>query len=241
MMFDEDHTGLGRAYVAYPVRLEDGVITALEWALARAHNDLRQINLTVPLVAVLNDTPVLQEMQRAGVNVVRERRRGPSGVIEGPIIVYAPDLESLAEVEEAKRSTAIVAVGAHDGQRPWVSAFRPEYLAGAVIEPKEPIVGDPVVWQAMLTFTNSINSSTGLAHSSDRSRVIDGLMKLRRSGHRFDPNDLVAAALRLNWRGSAAIELRDLAREINAGKNKRITYGRYRDDIVQMWEVDAAG
>lgn len=67
-----------------------------------------------------------------------------------------------------------------------------------MIEPVEPVVADPVVWEAMERFTGSINSSTGLAHPTDRSRVIDGLTKLRRAGHGFDPDELLAAALRLN-------------------------------------------
>lgn len=89
----------------------------------------------------------------------------------------------------------------------------------------------------MDTFTDLINSSTGLSDSRDRSTVLDGLTKLRAAGHEFDPEDLLAGALARNWRGDAAVQLKDLASEINAGKRKRFTE-RLRPDIVATWREE---
>ncbi|HET6293472.1 MAG TPA: hypothetical protein VFG33_08860 [Kribbella sp.] len=135
----------------------------------------------------------------------------------GPVLVCPPDLKSLASAEEVRQATAIVVIGAHSGLKPWISAFRPEPLTSAVISVSDCLVSDPVVWTAMESFTDVINSGTGLAHPCDRALVTEGLLDLRRSGHPFDPDELMAAALRLNWRGTAAWDLRVLATQLNAG------------------------
>ena len=136
--------------------------------------------------------------------------------LRGPVLVCAPDLKSLAEAEEVSQATAIVVVGAHSGLKPWVSAFRPECLGGPAIAVSDEIVSDPVVWTAMQSFTDLINSGTGLAHPSDRSWVTNGLIELRRAGHLLDPDELMAAAFKLNWRGTAAWDLRQLTQIVNA-------------------------
>lgn len=136
----------------------------------------------------------------------------------GPVLVCGPDLRSLAQAEEIRHATAILVVGAHAGLGPWVSAFLPERIAGAAIAVNDRVVGDPVVWTAMESFTDVINSGTGLAHPCDRAWVTEGLLDLRRTGHAFDPDELMAAALRLNWRATAAWDLRALATELNADR-----------------------
>lgn len=238
VMFEKERN-IDRAYVALPVQPEEGVTVAARWVLERA-GSLSEVNLRVPQRGLVDDVPALAELRRRGVRLSGERRTSANAVGQGPLIVYCPDLESLAQAEEVWQATAIVAVGLDDGLRPWVSAFRPACLAGHEITPADPLVSDPVVWQAMRSFTTSINSSTGLSRSTDRSRVTDGLQKLLAAEHVFDPDELMAAALRLNRRGSAAWELRKLAGEIASGKRKRVGDGTYRADIVQVWEQQAA-
>ncbi|TCM50543.1 hypothetical protein EV648_102587 [Kribbella sp. VKM Ac-2568] len=192
-MMIEEVRQLDRAYVASSVRLADGVVAALGWALARAQGQWAGVNLSV----------------------------GTVRVVPGPVVICTPDLKSLAEAEEIRQATAIVVVGAHPGLKAWISAFRPERLAGAVIPVPDRVVDDPDVWAAMETFTDLINSGTGLTHPCDRSLVTDGLLELRRAGHTFDPDELMAAAFRLNWRGTAAWDLRVLASELDAGERSR--------------------
>ena len=192
-MMIEEVRRLDRGYVASSVRLADGVVAALGWALARAQGQWAGVNLSV----------------------------GTVRVVPGPVVICTPDLKSLAEAEEIRQATAIVVVGAHPGLKAWISAFRPERLAGAVIPVPDRVVDDPDVWAAMETFTDLINSGTGLTHPCDRSLVTDGLLELRRAGHTFDPDELMAAAFRLNWRGTAAWDLRVLASELDAGARSR--------------------
>lgn len=255
MMFEEDRTRLDRAYVAAPASMEDGVKLALKWCLEKVNGDYRKVGLRIPNRRLMTSSSNLQQLEARGVAVSGESRRGVHNTVEGPLIVLSPTLESLCEAEDMGNSTAIVVVGAQGAARPgdrlhnatphavgilpWVSAFDPEYLGGTRIDPVHPILTDPVLQKAMETFTNSINSSTGLSDSRDRSRVTDGLTKLHKSGHPFDPNNLLSAALALNWRGSAAWDLKELAKEINGGARKRIRES-YREDIVRVWELDAS-
>ena len=186
-MMIEEVRQLDRGYVASSVRLADGVVAALGWARARAQGHWDRVNLSM----------------------------GTVRAVPGPVVICTPDLKSLAEAEENRQATAIVVVGAHPGLKAWISAFRPERLAGAVIPVPDRVVDDPDVWAAMETFTDLINSGTGLTHPCDRSLVTDGLLELRRAGHTFDPDELMAAAFKLNWRGTAAWDLRVLASELN--------------------------
>ncbi|GAB4001491.1 hypothetical protein GCM10029992_37180 [Glycomyces albus] len=117
--------------------------------------------------------------------------------------------------------------------------FSPSITWGQAIEAKDPIIADPVVRQAMATFTHTTNHGRTILDRRDKSRVIDGLMNhLRPNGHQFDPNDLLAAALHDGWRGSGALELRNLATEINNGKRKQVRE-KFTSDILAMWRVEA--
>lgn len=253
MMLRPDRTR-PRAYVAFPVDPEKGLLTARDWALDHADGRITHVGLRVASHAHLKNVPVLAKMQKAGVKVSTDTNKGHNETVHGPLIVYTPTLESLCRAEDEPQATAIVVVGAYglprtgdyfshmnlgprfaDGLLAWISAFRPEHLDGELIKPKDPILPDPVVWQAMKSFTDIINTSTGLADPRDRSRVTDGLIKLRKAGHSFAPNDLLAAALALNWPGRAAWELSMLADEINKDKRKLVT-DRCLPDVVQIWE-----
>lgn len=255
MMFEEDRTGIDRAYVAIPVSLEEALQVAVQWCLPKADNDYSKLGIRVPSRRLVAVTPNLQRLERAGVAISGESRRGIRNIVQGPLIVLSPTLQSLCEAEDECTATAIVLTGVSGPSRaddeasgvipgstgilPWVSAFHPEHLAGIPITPKTPILASPVLDQAMKSFTVSINSSTGLSDSRDRSRVTDGLTKLRSAGHSFDPDELLASALAHNWRGTAAWELRVLAQEINTGTRKRVRE-TYRADIVRIWEQEAS-
>lgn len=215
-MMIEEVRHLNRGYVASSVRLADGVVTALGWAVAQAQGHWDGVNLSAATVRILHDSSILEEAQSHGLQLTGAQVRTARHLVPGPVVICTPDLKSLAEAEEIRQATAIVVVGAHPGLKAWVSAFRPERLAGAAIPVPDRVVYDPEVWAAMETFTDLINSGTGLTHPCDRSLVTDGLLELHRTGHPFDPDELMAAAFKLNWRGTAAWDLRVLATELNA-------------------------
>jgi len=121
--------------------------------------------------------------------------------------------------------------------RAWVSAYDvPSLNVSSVGEVPAP---DPVLTAALATFTNSVNSSTGITDFRDESRVVDGLQKLKHAGVPFTREQLVAGALRHNWRGSAAFALGTVGAEILAGKQKRVRE-TYRDNIVDLWREEVS-
>jgi hypothetical protein len=257
MMFEEDRSSAPRAYTALPDSPDhpdpaEDLKRAIEWCHGQAGGNLRLIGIQTGSRSDIEDEPLLGLLVRHGASLHVNSRGKVTSLPPGPVLVYRPQPETLWQIEEHGAPSAIVAVGITGpshfrrmlastkpvGAQPWVSAYLPVHLGGPVIEPRTPVIPDPVVWEALKSFTNSINSSTGLSHSSDRSVVTEGLMKLKATGHSYDPDDLLAGALALNWRGSSAVELRDLAREINAGKRKRYR-PMLRSNIVEIWETNA--
>lgn len=253
MMFENDRTLLPRAYVALPHdnlydEQEKDLLTTIAWCLEQAGGDATLVGIQTGHKDVLDEEPLLGGFVAAGAKVYADVRGKIGALPSGPVLMYRPLAMHLWEVETKRSSSAVAAFGIlgpehyqrNDGTegmvgcQPWVTAFKPIHLGGPIIKAKEPVLPDPVVAAAMDTFTTLINSSTGLSDSRDRSTVLDGLTKLRKAGHHFDPEDLVAGALARNWRGDAAVELRDLASEINAGKRKRFTE-RLRPNIVETW------
>lgn len=258
MMFEEDRTHVARAYTSLPDSpgygdSEADLEKAIAWCYNKADGDFHRIGIQASKKEVIDNEPLLAGLARHGASLHFDSRGKITSLPSGPVLVYRPQPETLWQIEEGHCPEAIVAAGITGpenhrrtfsperrvGAQPWVTAYKPEHLGGPAIEAKEPIVPDPIAWVALKTFTNSINSSTGLSHSSDHSLVVDGLTKLRAAGHTFDPDDLLAGALALNWKGSTAVELRDLARELNSGKRKR-----YRPilkaNIIKIWEDEAA-
>jgi hypothetical protein len=257
-MFEEDRTSVPRAYTAlpdgpdHPDPIED-LKRSIEWCHARADGNLRAIGIQVGSRFDLKDEPLLEALARRGATVYPDARGKVGRLPTGPVLAYRPLPQTLWQIEEHRGPSAIAAVGITGpshfretflstttaGAQPWVSAYNPKHLGGPEIEAKSPVVSDPVIWEALRTFTNMINSSTGLSHSSDRSSVTEGLTKLKAAGHYLCPDDFLAGALRLNWKGSAAVELRELAREINAGKQKRFRK-MLRADIVEVWRAEVS-
>lgn len=257
MMFEDDRTTVPRAYVALPydhlyLDREKDLLATIAWCLDQAGGEAKSVGIQTGQKDDLEDEPLLVDFVAAGAKVYADFR-GKLGVLPpGPVLMYRPLAMHLWEVETKRSSSAVAAfeiAGPEHYQRsagtegmvgcqPWVTAFNPVHLGGPAIKGKEPIVGDPVVAAALDTFTDLINSSTGLTDSRDRSTVLEGLTKLRNAGHLFDPEDLLAGALTRNWRGDAAVQLKDFASEINSGKRKRFTE-RFRPNIVEIWRAEA--
>lgn len=257
MMFEDDRTTLPRAYVALPhdhlyEDREKDLMATIAWCLEQAGGDATLVGIQTSHKDDLEEEPLLVDFVAAGAKVYPDFRGKLGALPSGPVLMYRPLATHLWEAETKRSSSAVAAfeiAGPEHYQRsagtegmvgcqPWVTAFKPIHLGGPTIKGKEPVLPDPVVAAAMDTFTDLINSSTGLSDSRDRSTVLDGLTKLRKAGHQFDPEDLLAGALARNWRGDAAVQLKGLASEINAGKRKRFTE-RFRSDIVETWRKEA--
>lgn len=192
--------------------------------------------MQIPSRDAIRENPALRDLDRRGLAAFATWRNSSANEsVTGPQLSFFPDLEMLLALEDRK-TTALVVLGVHDSHRAWVSACDVPFLGvSSVGEVPAP---EPVLTAALATFTNSVNSSTGITDPRDKSRVTDGLQKLKRADVPFTQDQLVAEALRHNWRGSAAFDLGNVGAEILAGKKKRVRE-MYRDDIVNLWR-DAA-
>lgn len=227
---------------------------AIRWCIGQAGGDLSQISINTGRRSDHKDVSLLKELVKSGAGMYPSSRGKLPALPSGPALLYQPLPETLWQIEDWKGPSAIAAVGItgpthfrdtfipgnHVGAQPWVSAYKPTHLGGPVIDPNTPVVSDPVVWEALKSFTDSVNSTTGLSHPSDRSQVTEGLIKLKLAGHSYDPDDLLSGALALNWRGSTALALHDLAQEINLGKRKQYR-PMLKANIVEIWESRTAG
>lgn len=90
MVMFEQPRNFDRAYLAFPVSLEEGVVMVLDWALDRANDHWSGVNLIVPNRSVVSHTRVLQDMQRRGVQVSAERRSSANRATRGLVTVYHP-------------------------------------------------------------------------------------------------------------------------------------------------------
>ncbi|WP_146244797.1 hypothetical protein [Curtobacterium sp. MCPF17_051] len=236
MMFEPDRSGTPRAYVAADVSPAEATRLAVEWA--NGLDTSQRLGIQIPHRNVLDENVVLAELHRSGEGAFAAWRHSPANsTSKGPQLSYYPDLEHLLRLERDSPA-GIALVGADETHVPWIDAYRPLLLAGAAPANLLPVI-DPVVEAAVATFTNSVNSSTALIDRRDRSKVIDGLQRLRDRGYTFTAAQLVAAALRHNWQGRAAFELGGISSEVLRGARKA-TRERYAEGIVDQWEAAAS-
>lgn len=225
-MFEADRSHVLRAYVPASHDSEADLALALTWLSDEGGKANSLIGVQIPSRGDIDESPTLSELERRGRAAFSTwRRTSTNRRVSGAQLAYFPNSEMLLALETA-RSSVIVAVGVDSSHAPWITAYEAQPLSGATIVPVP--AADPVVVQALHTFTNAINSSTGLTDSRDRSKVIDGLQKLRRAGIPFTAEQLVTEALRRNWKGSAAHALGVarkslLAKESSSGRPSRRT------------------
>lgn len=235
MMFEADRLNVPRAYLPLSGDNAADLSIALTWLAGTGLATGQGIGVQIPSRNAIRENPALRDLDRRGLAAFATWRHSSANKsVTGPQLSFFPDLEMLLALEDRK-TTALVVLGVHDSHRAWVSAYDvPSLGVSSVGEVPAPA---PILMAALETFTNSVNSSTGITDPRDKSRVVDGLQKLKRAGVPFTQEQLVAGALRHNWRGPAAFALGTVGAEILAGKQKRVRE-TYRDNIVDLWREE---
>jgi hypothetical protein len=124
--------------------------------------------------------------------------------------------------------------------RDWIETWQAVDLTGEEAAPPAPRL-DPVLKEALLSLTQSVNLGTGIGHPSDRSDAIQTFRILRRHRIPFDPEAvrrwLVAEG---GWEPTHAQDVKKIAEGVLAGRRFRDVEGiRWADDIVKQWREDA--
>jgi len=129
------------------------------------------------------------------------------------LAVYASK-KMLDKIDSAVNITAmIIVLGLKSDIEQWKRTWNPQVVGEPPTSP-EKLIDNPVVEEAMIALTSSINISTGLVHPRDKSSAVQLLRELHKHGELFDPNSLSSWALRNGWTPEGADDLNKIAQAI---------------------------
>ncbi len=174
-------------------------------------------------------------------------RRLPAGWSGGPILAMWPDPEELWRLHDTRGLRALLAVPWAEGSlTEWIEAVHATNIQAAVGHAA--VVGrsgshqlDPVVAAALDSIVARINTTTGLAHPSDKQATVEAFELLRGAGYLWDGAACAAHIIRRGVSADTARQIREVADGILEGKRFRTrgVTSVWRVDIVELWEVDA--
>lgn len=156
---------------------------------------------------------VLEEVQ---VQVFTDRTC--RGVFAGPLLVPWANGAMVGSAEECRPSAICAMPWTEDDLDDWKRAYDPvdvrtgEPLGEAQVEPT------PLVAQALIALTASVNPSTGIHHPSDARQARQFLKALYIAGEPSDSTEIRTWALAHGWEARHAEALAELAGKIAAGK-----------------------
>ena len=135
------------------------------------------------------------------------------------VIFYAED-KILDFVDGLSGVAGIVAVPwPVDGARNWTDRWTPRIHGQAAQAPAQ-LLTDPVIEQALRSFSRIANRAHDMMHPRDKQHVEEILRILRAKGHSAPADRIKSWAVREGWKPGAADELAKLAGRIFALKTK---------------------
>jgi len=118
----------------------------------------------------------------------------------------------------------------------WINAHAPEDIYGAVATTRSSVT-NLVVERALETLLAMINTSTGIAHPSDKATVIDIFTKLKGAGETYTASEVRAWLVQKGMDPEHANDIRDIAE--NPSKFRAKTGSPLRTDILARWREEA--
>lgn len=135
------------------------------------------------------------------------------------ISIYS-DQKMLDQVDSINDLFGIVAVPhIPEALDEWQKTWSPIVL-GIPKQSAQTLIGDPIVEQALLSLTSSINLSNSLLNPCDKEHSNRTLRILRANGHAEKPENLRSWAIKNGWHSRAADELEKLAIKVLSLKSK---------------------
>ena len=202
----------------------------------------RQIEALEPVLGAAATKQLLstsREVQVAGftLKAMLESTRMPFEFTDGPILAVWSRDDRLAKID-GLRAPAICAITWSEGTiDEWKANWGPIDLKSGSAE-KALDISNPVVRQALIGLTASVNLSTGLTHPSDRSHAVAIFKLLVSGGEKYDPDEIRAWAVKNGWEAEDAAELEDIARKIREGRNLRSDW-RLGPEVLERWRSEA--
>jgi hypothetical protein len=151
----------------------------------------------------------------------------------GSVIAWCLGLEDVLNLERRSDFDRLVLIRGYKEHAPWITAHDAEFLGGEPVA-KIPEASGPI--KAMVDGLSVLPVlNQGLIDSRERSMAVQALTTMRHLGHKLDPNQLVVEAIRNEWPGTSPLDLADLAKKINAGKQLRFQK-RLNPDAIREWD-----
>jgi hypothetical protein len=198
--------------------------------------------------APLMVTPVLDQVDRLravpGVSHIRAASMttySRSGWPGGPVLAVWPDQKMLTTLDDDRRVTAICAVPwVLEWLTDWIRGRRAKDLTGSA-QTAAPLQLDPVVEQALMSLTRSVNLSTALSNPMDKTMAVTNLRVLQRAGYKWTAADILAWAMGNGWSNRGAQELADVARGVKEGRRFQVIKNMLRSDseLIAYWKEQA--
>ncbi|MBF9318031.1 hypothetical protein [Mycobacteroides chelonae] len=224
-----------RAYIEGHVPFREGFREARRWA-----GDGAAIRV--------GDTGTVENnkwMEQLGLPITSASSRSRfHGTPRGTVIGAFLNLAEVLELERSAQVAGIVVVPANgphrmfptiSGHVPWISAFDVECLGGNAIE--QTPAASPPIKAAVKGLTGLAIHNQGLVDRRERSEVVHALSYFRSRGIALDPDALMVEALRNQWGGRGAEDLREIAIELNKGKRLRFDKRRLAQQVLDEWSA----
>lgn len=200
--------------------------------LARAWAGLELGTLMAPSTGAVDASPWLQKSS-VPIGTVGGRRSKYTGHPQGIVIAWCLHLEEVLEIEHRHDIDGMVLVRAFDSLAPWITAHGAEHLGGQVVDAVPE--ASAAIKAAVAGITWEATRNQGLVDSRERSDAVGTLTYLRSHGHRLVPEQLTTEAIRNGWGGQGPLELAEIAKQLNAGKQLRYQKGRISAQRLAEW------
>lgn len=216
-----------RAYISPHVDLQASYRLAKAWA-----GDTSKITIIGSGTSALEASPWLVKTGLPMGTSSDRPSRYTAEARTGILIAWCLQLDDILNIERRSELSGVVLVRGHKIHSPWITAHDVEFLGG------EPVPRVPEASPAIKAMVGGISLAPvlnqGLIDSRERSMAVQALTYMRSHGHALVPIQLAVEAIRHGWPGTSALELADLARQINAGKRLRYRE-RLNTSVLAAW------
>lgn len=153
-----------------------------------------------------------------GVQVQVFTDRTCPGVFAGPLLIPWASGAMVGSAEECRPAAICAMPWAEDDLDDWKRAYDPIDVRTGEPSGEAQVELTPLVAQALISLTASVNPSTGIQHPSDARQARRFLKALYIAGEPLDPSEIRVWALAHGWEARHAEALAELAGKIADGK-----------------------
>ena len=156
------------------------------------------------------------------------------------ISIYS-DQKMLDQVDSVENLVGIIAVPhIPDALKQWQRTWSPTVHGEATQSPIK-LIQDPILEQALLALTQSVNLSHSTLHPTDKEHSDSTLRILRLHGHTDDPQNIRSWLIQNGWQPTTANELEKLAQKIFSLKSKpRLQNPEVAQSRYEYWRSKAS-